>query len=311
MGTVFIEKRDSMLKIEGNTIVFYENQQRTGTIPIIPLDRVIIIGNCTIETSVIKKLIENGCTIVFLSGKNMKYIGKIYGGGQNDANRRLLQCKKHISDFAIRFCCEIIIKKLKGYINNLKVLIEKNNYSENYFTKNIGTIFTCLKNLTAFPSDRDTISGLEGAATANYFEAYKTFFDKELNFENRNRRPPRDPVNSLLSLFYTTLHYELVREIEISGLDPFIGYLHSIESSRESLACDFSEIFRPSVDIKVYEIFASKIFNKDDFYISDNGGCYILKKRKREIYEIIENFHSNLRQSYRTEIMNFIRNLEK
>jgi CRISPR-associated protein Cas1 len=96
--------------------------------------------------------------------------------------------------------------------------------------------------------DRDTLTGLEGAGAAAYFRAYATLFAPSREFSRRRRRPPPDPVNVCLSLGYTLLHHEAVRELQVVGLDPLLGFLHVSERGRESLASDIVEPLRPHVD---------------------------------------------------------------
>lgn len=114
-------------------------------------------------------------------------------------------------------------------------------------------------------------------------------FPPSLGFEGRRKRPPTDPVNAMLSLCYTLLHWEATREIETIGLDPTIGFYHSFEYGRESLSCDLVEPYRPAVDRFVYELFRKRIFAARDFTEGDERpGVYLKKGGRRKFYELYE-----------------------
>ena len=123
--------------------------------------------------------------------------------------------------------------------------------------------------------------GLEGAAAA-YFRALAAAFPPALGFEGRNRRPPRDPVNACLSLGYTLLHGDAVREAAVQGFDPMIGVLHEIAPGRESLACDMVEPLRALVDRFVVELFRGDHLRADGF--SRKGAGCLLGKAARKTF---------------------------
>jgi CRISPR-associated protein Cas1 len=94
----------------------------------------------------------------------------------------------------------------------------------------------------------ESLRGLEGAATATYFGGYRRLFAPEWNFTDRNRRPPADPVNVLLSFGYTLLAQAAAGAVQSAGLDPYAGFLHEVAYNRPALALDLMEEFRPVVD---------------------------------------------------------------
>ena len=94
----------------------------------------------------------------------------------------------------------------------------------------------------------ERLRGIEGAAAAAYFQGFTRLFPPSLEFTGRNRRPPRDPVNAVLSLSYTPLHFEAVQAVCAAGLDPLIGFYHELVFGRESLASDLIEPLWPKVD---------------------------------------------------------------
>jgi len=203
---------------------------------------------------------------------------------------RLKQYEKSLTNFALFVARDLISTKLTkqlSFLSYLAGLISNHRFE---LTSSIQTINDILSNLNDQTS-LDSLRGLEGSAARSYFRALTFAFPLSLKFHGRNRRPPQDPVNSLLSLGYTLLHFELVREIETVGLDPTIGYFHSFEYGRESLACDFCEAFRPDVDRFVFELFRRRDFREYDFAIINQQGinaCYLKKQSKKKYFEFYE-----------------------
>jgi len=114
----------------------------------------------------------------------------------------------------------------------------------------------------------ESIRGYEGRASALYFEAFGSGFVEKQDFARRVRRPPTDPVNSVLSLLYTFLMNRVYAAVRVAGLDPYPGFLHSIDYGRYSLVLDLMEEFRTIIaDTLALSLFNLKILQKDDFIV--------------------------------------------
>ncbi|MEK6900892.1 MAG: CRISPR-associated endonuclease Cas1, partial [Nanoarchaeota archaeon] len=178
-------------------------------------------------------------------------------------------------------------------------------------TGGLSTLETVLKSIEGLEQDsRERLRGLEGGAAAAYFSAYTSLFPESLGFKKRERRPPPDPVNALLSLIYTLIHYEAVREIEVIGLDPTIGFYHEFDYGRESLACDLVELIRPSVDCWVWMLFRERVFTIRDFTTGgERPGCYLKKEGRKTLYLLYEEWVKDIRASLVGEVRELARNL--
>ncbi|MGC9159770.1 MAG: CRISPR-associated endonuclease Cas1, partial [Terracidiphilus sp.] len=102
--------------------------------------------------------------------------------------------------------------------------------------------------------------------------------------EVRSRRPPRDPINVLLSLGYTLAHHEAVAAAYAVGLDPYIGFLHEIAAGRESLACDLTEFLRQMVDDWVVNLLQAETLRKEHFSRENDGSCLLGKAGRAHFY---------------------------
>lgn len=132
-----------------------------------------------------------------------------------------------------------------------------------------------------------TLMGVEGAAAAAWFDWLAAWLtDRQpgnWRFTGRNRRPPRDPVNALLSLGYTLLGGEVLRAVQEQGLDPALGYLHGVVPGRESLVLDLMEPLRPSVDLVIIGLLDS-VLHPTDFTYSTRDGCRLNKAGRARFY---------------------------
>jgi len=143
-----------------------------------------------------------------------------------------------------------------------------------------------LRELERTPDDLDIIRGVEGRAAALHFEVFarhlKPGIRAQFPFEGRNRRPPRDAINGLLSFLYALLRHDCVSALTAVGLDPFVGFLHADRAGRESLALDLMEEFRPWV-----ERIALTLLNRGELkpahFIAREGGAVELAELARKL----------------------------
>ncbi|MGB9716527.1 MAG: CRISPR-associated endonuclease Cas1 [Thermodesulfovibrionales bacterium] len=310
MGTLYIDRKELHIKLDGNALAFYVGGKREGLIPINPLKRVIMVGNISLETPVLHRLSDNGISVIFLSGKRLRFRGILHGSLHNNGILRVKQYEKSISDFSKIISVEIVKRKIEGQKEFLLNMREKRPDLRFPMTRSSKILIDILGKINHQILDMETLRGLEGGASATYFQTYTKLFPESLGFKKRSRRPPEDPVNAMLSLCYTLLHYEAVREIEVIGLDPTIGFYHQFEYGRESLACDLVELYRTEVDRLVWNLFRERIFTERDFtYESSPGieksGCYLKKESRKRFYPLYEEWAKDIR----TKLVNEVRTL--
>ncbi|WP_244663129.1 CRISPR-associated endonuclease Cas1 [Vibrio owensii] len=142
-----------------------------------------------------------------------------------------------------------------------------------------------LKGVTAY----GTILGLEGEAASHYFSAFADMFkdneSKQL-FNKRTRRPPKDPVNAVISLLYSVLGQEISGALQGVGLDPQIGFLHKERPGRNSLALDLLEEFRAYiVDSIALKLFNNKTLSTKDFEVDSLGGVTIKDEARKLVFQ--------------------------
>ncbi len=294
MSTLLIDRRGVSLKLDGGAIILYESGERVGTIPITPLERVIIRGDVTLESSLLGKLGVQGVGVIFLSGR--KNEPSLFMARQhNDAARRIAQMKKSLDE---TFCIAISQDILNTKLNNQKLVLQRfaeqrieHRYEINLRINTLKTNLSALKTINSLSSLR----GLEGSAAAAYFSGLSLVVPPSLNFKGRNRRPPKDPLNAVLSLSYTLLHSECQLSLHSLGLDPYIGFFHSLNFGRASLASDLMEPLRPIVDEFSLSLFKKGILRPENFSQTESG-CLMGKAGRERYYMEWHTFSERLRK---------------
>ncbi len=309
MGTLYIDRKDLHIRLDGNALAFYTEGSREGSVPLVPLKRVVIVGNVTVDTPVLHRLAGQDISVLFLSGKRLQFSGMLHGRLHNNALLRVRQYEQSRLPFSCRVARELVLRKLQA---QSALLEEVRNERPDLRLQ----LTTALNTLHGMPGSIggaegiDSLRGLEGGAAASYFAAYTEIFPESLNFKKRTRRPPADPVNAMLSLCYTMLHYEMVREIEVIGLDPSIGFYHQFDYGRESLACDLVEPYRPAVDRFVWNLFRERTFTVRDFASEDERpGFYLKKAGRKSFYVLYEEWAEQYRPKWVEEVRNLARRI--
>ncbi len=297
MGTLYIDRKGLHVRLDGQALSFYLGKNREGTAPIRPLQRVVVVGDVQIDAPALHRLGEQGVHVLFVGGKSHAFKGIFRGRLHKNALLRVRQYALSRKSFAAGFAREQVRRKVAGQRRMIREALERRSDLHKPLFDAFSTLGRVEEKLSADGAmGRERLMGLEGGAAAAYFRAYTRLFPPSLGFTKRVRRPPTDPVNALLSLGYTLLHFEAVREVETIGLDPCIGFLHEFEYGRESLACDFVEAFRPGIDGWAWSLFRGRTFEAADFSSGgERPGCYLKKEGRRRFYGLYEEFMEEVR----------------
>ncbi|MCX7857060.1 MAG: CRISPR-associated endonuclease Cas1 [Deltaproteobacteria bacterium] len=302
MGTLYIDKKGVLVKLDGGALAFYDKGEKTGIVPISPLKSVVISSNVIIESSVLKALADHNIMVVFLSGKRMRFSGILRGRIHKNGLLRLKQYEKSLSSFAMEVARDIVRRKLLAQKEFLESLKTERPDKILFLDSSLNTLSKNLETISSAESF-ENIRGLEGSSSSAYFSAYTQLFPPSLDFKKRVKRPPGDPVNAMLSFLYMRIHYEILREVEMIGFDPTIGFYHQFDYGRDSLACDIVELFRTEVDRFVYKIFKEKHLSLRDFAKDDERpGVYLKKHGRKKLFPLYEDWVGNLRPLFREEV---------
>lgn len=133
---------------------------------------------------------------------------------------------------------------------------------------------------------------MEGSAARIYFEAFGRMIRGEFGFPGRRKRPPTDPVNAMLSLSYTMIFNEIASLLDGLGFDPYLGFFHSPDYGRASLAADLEEEFRaPVADRFTQNLINNRVFRSEDFHANPKGdGIYFTRDAIKRYFAEYEKF---------------------
>jgi len=285
MSTVYLDEQGSEVKKKGELLIIKKDDKTIAEIPLAQLDRMVIIGNVQISTQALALLFDKEIPVSFITTYG-NYRGKLKPPTHKNVILRLKQYECYNDKtFRLNHSKEIIRGKLK----NGKIFLQKHsrNNPEISINREIEEIEALLQNL-GFASSIKELMGLEGAAAKAYFRGFGMLVKKEFTFKRRTRRPPKDPVNALLSLGYTLLFNEMLSAVESLGFDPYLGFLHEVEYGRPSLAVDMVEEFRFLIEGLTLTLINKEILSRDDFIEQDNGGFYLHEKGREEFYRQYE-----------------------
>jgi CRISPR-associated protein Cas1 len=295
MAVLYLTEQGAVLRKKSKTLVVDKAGEVLLEVPEFKVERVLIFGNIQITTQAVAFLLESGIETSFFT-MNGKLKGKLTPLETKNVYLRLYQYKRYQNeDFKLRHAQRIIEGKIKNQI----VLLQRyqRNHPEVDFTLSIDRLQEAINTLQ-IKKKVSTVLGVEGAATAVYFETFGKMFRKELKFDGRSRRPPKDPVNALLSFGYTLITNEILSLLSGMGFDPYIGYLHAIDYGRPSLALDLVEEFRhPIVDRLVLSSFNKEVFDAEDFEEKEDG--VFLKENSRKTFFL--HYERSLQQHFQYE----------
>ena len=300
MSTLFVDRRDIQLEHDAGALVIRDRGTRIATVPLAPITRVFLRGSVNLTAGVLSHLGERGIGVAILSGRKGQAT-LFFGRPHNDARLRVEQTRRSLNPgFCLAYARYLVRRKLQRQHDWFGELRKQRPQQRYPLTHAMQTLQGQLDRIDR-ASSLDSLRGLEGAAASAYFAGLRTVVPPSLEFNERNRRPPRDPFNALLSLTYTLAHAEAALALHAAGLDPCIGYYHQLSHSRESLACDIMETIRPLADRLCLKLVAQQVLTAEHFSQSD-AGCLLGKAGRSRYYGAYEEHAQPLRHAVQQEV---------
>lgn len=271
--TLIVDKRGSKLELSSANVVSVrapeQSPQRVG---LFALRRIIIQGNADVSTGLLRACRDAGVGVVLLPGRGKGEAHHLFPTLTTQVRLRLAQYRCHLdSEKRLQLARMFVTSKIHAQQQWLATE-DESDLLKRYLEQ------------AAHAPDLNTLMGVEGAAAACYFGAWKDWWPAQWEFTHRNRRPPRDPVNSLLSLGYTLALGYVGRLLSGYGLDLGIGFLHEPYSNRPSLALDVLEPARPYVDRFVWQMMDERLLEPAHFTISEQDGCRLNQEARGRFF---------------------------
>ncbi len=283
MCVLYLDNQDVQAKKVGGRVRVEADGDCRANIPIETLESVIVGERAHITTPLLFAFLERDIPVSYI-----RRDGQLAGTlGSGVSIRRLLAQQDAFSHPVIRpsLVKDILRRKMKGQILLLRTYAKRRDSAE--LSRLADTVRAYLNALEGH-NDIDELRGLEGIASRTTFDGFPHILRAPWIWNGRNRRPPRDPVNALLSFGYTLLEKEVRTAIHGARLDPRFGFLHCDDIRRDSLVYDLMEPFRQTViDNLVLKLLNCHTFQPEDFQTVD-GACRLKSEARRSWYMVYE-----------------------
>jgi CRISPR-associated protein Cas1 len=292
---LYVQSPGSWLRKDGDLIVVEEKKARVAEARYMDTSQVALFGSAGISTPALHECFRRDIPVTFMSYGGW-FIGHTVGTGQKNVMTRTLQYKASFDPDA---CLKLARKFVAGKIYNCRTLLRRNwKPTGEGEPKAPADLLQAMKSdmaraggATGMPE----LLGVEGSAARRYFENFHHMISPEkrsekfgFDFTGRNRRPPKDPVNALLSFAYAMLTREWTVTLSAVGLDPYRGFYHQLRHGRPALALDLMEPFRPLVaDSTVLTSLNNGEVKASDF-IQSTAGCNLKPEGRKSFIAAFE-----------------------
>jgi CRISPR-associated protein Cas1 len=304
MIDIVIDKQGYCLKMETRHCLRIDAEgQLVQRIPATQLRSVVIHAKTKLDSGVLQAMIAHQIPFVVLPGRSAMPMATLQGVTKGSIATRMVQYRGfNNAEVKAGLAALIVLKKLEAMLCALSALEDParatalgqrllNEDSQSAENSKSVTAVTAVEVL-AYWSDRlqqasneDEIRGIEGIISRRWFGLIREMLPVRWEFSHRNRRPPKDPVNALLSLSYSLLLGCMQTAIAQRGLDMELGFLHELLPGRPSLALDMMEPLRPWVDAFVVSVLLAGHFTATDFYPNE-GGIWLKKEARGKYYAL-------------------------
>lgn len=298
LNTLFVTTQGSYLFKEGETIAIKVEKKVKLRLPIHTLSGIVCFGNVAMSPFLMGFCAEKDVSVSFLTEYG-RFMARIKGPVSGNVLVRREQYRRADDE---EISAEIAVSIISAKISNCGKVLQRflRDHGEKKVVEHVEPVAKRIGRILKEISGTmplNVVRGIEGDAAANYFSVFDhliTSQKKNFSFNGRNRRPPLDEVNCLLSFLYTILMHDVRSALECVGLDPAVGFLHRDRPGRSGLALDMMEEFRPFIAdrlvltlINLCQVTCKDFFRKDSkaVYMTDDGRKKVLmayQKRKQD-----------------------------
>ncbi|SUA57393.1 CRISPR-associated endonuclease Cas1 [Oligella urethralis] len=278
MSQMIIDRRNTTIEYSTNCMIVRTDGEPSRIVPLQHITQLICMHNVQLSTQLIGQLKKRNIDFIVLNQRHHNHSFALFADEKLQLKRRLTQYElQRNQSMRMQLTLRLLNKKFQVIQQEMTRYFEQ----DSHFT---AIAVNALKqaNLT-----EDQVRGIEGALQQRVFEVLRLYTSPELGFLQRNRRPPKDPVNAMLSLSYVMAYNAAIRCATAVGLDSRLGFYHRLSHGRHSLACDMMEPLRPIIESWVIFLFQEEIFKLEDFSIQADQ-CLLKKEGRLRYYEALD-----------------------
>ena len=261
--TLYIRDQGTVLHREGACILVKKGNKILKEVPAATVGQLVLCGNINLTTPVVTLLLQQGIDTVYMSSRG-RYKGRLQAEVCGNPD---LREKQYERSRKVAFCLQVSKGIVSGKIQNALAVCRHHRASR----EPMDDMARYLR-LAKGTSTLDSLRGYEGSAARVYFQAFPKMLRYPMGFSGRHKRPPKDPINVLLSLGYTLLYKDVCALIYLVGLDPFRAFYHQGRPGYTALASDMMEEFRaPIVDRAVLTVVNKRRIQRKHFKTEKSG----------------------------------------
>ena len=286
---LYVQSPRAYLRKDGDVIIIEEKKEKIAEARIGEISQLVVFGSTAVTTPLLHECFRRHIPVTYLSYGGW-FLGHTVGTGHKNVETRTNQYR---ASFDAKLCLRLARGWVAAKIANCRTLLRRNWKNtegiEDHF-RSLSRQFRHDLQQAAKAGEIEVLLGVEGNAARRYFQHFEHMLIRDgagangFQFDNRNRRPPKDPVNAMLSFAYAMLTREWTVALSAVGLDPYRGFYHQMRFGRPALALDMMESFRPLLaDSVVITAINNREVTGADF-IYNAGGCNLTTSgRKRFI----------------------------
>jgi len=288
LNTLYVTSPNRYVSLDGENVVVLEKESEIGRVPLHNIEAIVTFGYTGASPALMGACAQRNIGLTFLSG-NGRFIARVTGEVYGNVTLRKEQFRRseHIGE-----SLKIARNCIAGKVYNSRWILERcardhaMRVDAGKFKHKSSMLAETLKKIRIC-QDASTLRGLEGEAASVYFSCFDDMIlqqKESFRFKGRNRRPPTDEVNAMLSFAYTLLTSMCASALETVGLDPYVGFFHTDKPGRKSLALDMVEELRSVMgDRFVLTLINKRVIHKQGFVKKENGAV-IMDDNLRKIF---------------------------
>lgn len=287
LNTLFVTSEDVYLSLEGENVLANREKTVVARYPLHTLQTIVSFSYAGASPALMGACAEKGIGLAFCTPRG-RFLARVCG--ENNGNVLLRREQYRAADDPGRSCL-IARTMIFGKLSNSAASIQRTLRDHAPRVADCGLEEAAGKIRDLLPMvldavDLDALRGLEGVGASAYFGVFDHLVlnrKEDFFFHGRNRRPPLDRVNALLSFAYSLLAHDCASALESVGLDAYVGFLHRDRPGRQSLALDLMEELRPCMaDRFVLTIINNRMIRPEDFQTQDSGAVLLTEEGRKK-----------------------------
>lgn len=288
LNALYVTTPEAFLALDGENVVIKKEEAVAMRLPLHNLENIICFGYPGASPALMGACAERNIGLCFLTPHG-RFLGRVTGKVKGNV---LLRKQQYLISEDATESTKIAATCLVGKIANCKKVLERavRDHALLVDVERLNSACSVLKELMRVVMECKTLNdllGMEGSAAKIYFGAFDQLIlqqREDFFFKERNRRPPLDNMNAILSFLYTILANEMAAALETVGLDPYVGFLHQDRPGRPSLALDMMEELRPVfADRMALSLVNRKQVNGKGFTQKESGGVIMDDETRKTV----------------------------